>query len=75
MKEKSEVDKLLEKFHTMVQIQFQSKIKVLMSDNGREYYKSTLKAYLLKYIIIHQSSCVDTPQQSDVAKRKNKHLL
>lgn len=25
--------------------------------------------------IVHQSSCVDTPQQNGIAERKNKHLL
>lgn len=25
--------------------------------------------------IIHQSSCIDTPQQNDIVERKNKHLL
>ena len=25
--------------------------------------------------IIHQSSCIDTPQQNGVAKQKNRHVL
>ena len=44
-------------------------------DNGREYFQSTLGEYLTKQGIIHQSSCVDTPQQNTVSKRKNRHLL
>ena len=75
MKEKSEVGQILEIFHTMVQTQFQTNIKVLRIDNGREYYNSMLNFYLQKNGIVHQSSCVDTPQQNGVAERKNRHLL
>ena len=25
--------------------------------------------------ILHQSTCIDTPQQNGIAERKNKHLL
>ena len=31
--------------------------------------------YFLEKGIVHQSSCVDTPQQNGLAERKNKHLL
>src|ERR1044072_1910570 len=75
MKEKSEVGPIFEIFHNMVQTQFQTSIKVLRTDNGREYYHSTLSSYLQNHGIIHQSSCVDTPQQNGVAERKNRHLL
>ena len=64
MKEKSEVGKIFENFHDMVQTQFQTSIQVLRTDNGREYYNSTLGSYLQKHGIIHQSSCVNTPQQN-----------
>ena len=75
MKDKSEVGRIFECFPTMVQTQFQSKIRVLRSDNGREYYNSALSSYFTQHGIIHQTSCVDTPQQNGVAERKNRHLL
>ena len=31
--------------------------------------------YLTTHGIIHQTTCVDTPVQNDVAERKNRHLL
>nr|KYP62171.1 Retrovirus-related Pol polyprotein from transposon TNT 1-94 [Cajanus cajan] len=75
MKDKSEVGRIFKLFYTMVETQFQSRIKVLRSDNGREYYHSALNSYLQKHGIIHQNSCVDTPQQNGVAEIKNTHLL
>ena len=75
MKEKSEVAQLFQYFHNMVKTQFQACIQVLRTDNGREYYNSELGSYLQKHGIVHQSSCVNTPQQNGVAERKNRHLL
>lgn len=62
MKDISKFGRIFECFHTMVQTQFQSKIRVLRSDNGHEYYNSTLSSYFQQHGIIHQTSCVDTPQ-------------
>lgn len=69
------VGRIFEIFHNMVQTQFQSKIQVLRTDNGWEYYNLALNFYLQKVGIVHQRSCVDVPQQNGVAKRKNRHLL
>ena len=62
-------------FYNRIQTQFQKNISVLRTDNGREYFQSILGDYLLHKGIDHQSSCVDTPQQNGVSKRKNRHLL
>ncbi|KAJ4721161.1 Retrovirus-related Pol polyprotein from transposon TNT 1-94 [Melia azedarach] len=59
----------------MIENQFQQQIKILRSDNGAEYYSEVLGKYLEKQGIIHQSSCVGTPQQNGIAERKNIHLL
>ncbi|RVW64787.1 Retrovirus-related Pol polyprotein from transposon RE1 [Vitis vinifera] len=75
MKKKSEVREIFENFNNMVQTQFQAKIQVLRTDNAREYYHNILGSYLLENGIVHQSSCIDTPQQNGVAERKNRHLM
>ena len=62
-------------FHSMIQTQFYTKIQILCTDNGIEYFSHSLSTYLQENDIIHQSSCVDTPQQNGVAKRKNRHIL
>lgn len=47
----------------------------MRSDNARDYFNQFLTPYLQKEGIIHESSCVTTPQQNGVAERKNRHLL
>uniref|UniRef100_A0A2N9J1M4 Integrase catalytic domain-containing protein n=1 Tax=Fagus sylvatica TaxID=28930 RepID=A0A2N9J1M4_FAGSY len=73
--EKSEVISIFQSFHQMILTQFNTRVQVLRSDNGGEYFKKELSAYFHAYGIIHQTSCVDTPQQNGVAERKNRHLL
>ena len=34
-----------------------------------------MKHFLLEHGLVHQTSCPDTPQQNEVAKRKNRTLL
>ena len=75
MKEKSEAGQIFKNFNTMIQTQFQTKIKVLKTDNAKKYFTSILGDYLLSQGIVHQSSCIDTLQQNGVAERKNRHLL
>lgn len=75
MKDKFETSQIFKKFQIMIQTQFQSKIQILKSDNTRDYFNSILGEFLAKEGIVHLSSCVDTPQQNGIAKRKNRHLL
>ncbi|GMI96958.1 hypothetical protein HRI_003365100 [Hibiscus trionum] len=75
LKEKSEVSRVFQNFHSMIRTQFNSNIHTLRTDNGREYFNSILSPYLSEQGIIHQSSCPDTPQQNGVSERKNRHLV
>lgn len=59
----------------MVKTQFNTQIQIFRTDNGKEYFKNILGKFLDAEGIVHQSSCIDTPQQNGVAERKNKHLL
>ena len=59
----------------MVSTQFGTSLKILRSDQGGEYIDLGLGDYFCTHGIIHQTSCMDTPQQNGVAEWKNLHLL
>ena len=50
-------------------------IKVLRSDNAKEYFSSALSSFLSSQGILHQSTCPHTPQQNGITERKNRHLV
>lgn len=56
----------------LVETQFETKIKVLRSDNGAEF---NMVEFFNAKRIIHQQSCVETPQQNGIVERKHQHLL
>jgi transposase InsO family protein len=66
---------MFQMFYKMVQTQFNATIKIVRSNNGGEYMSSNLEAYFREQGIIHQTTCVDTPQQNGVVEQKNRHLL
>lgn len=50
-------------------------IKTVRSDNGSEFSNSNFQNFLTQKGIIHQISCVYTPQQNGVVERKHQNLL
>ena len=72
MRHKSDTQTHLLNFINMIETQFSCKIKIVRSDNGPEF---TLKSFYSSKGIIHQTSCVHTPQQNGVVERKHRHLL
>ena len=54
----------------MIQTQFESPIKRLRSDNGREYVNQNLSKFLEENEVVHELTCVDTPQQNGLLKGK-----
>jgi len=75
MKSRSEVFTHFTAFCAEVKTQFSASVRILRSDNAKEYMSELFWSYLRKHGILHQSSCVDTPSQNGVAERKNRHLL
>ena len=66
LKHKSNTQFLLPQFATMVKTQFDSWIKTIRSDNGIEFLQ---KDFFQSNGILHQLSCVDTPQQNAIVER------
>ena len=75
LKEKSKAKEIFKNFNVMINTQFQNKIQIFRIDSGTKYFNSILGPYLREHGIIHQSSCIATPQQNGILERKNRHLL
>jgi len=72
MHNKSETRTHLTNFINFVENQFETKVKVIRSDNGHEF---KMNEFFSSKGIIHQTSCVETPEQNGIAERKHQHLL
>ncbi|RVX19942.1 Retrovirus-related Pol polyprotein from transposon TNT 1-94 [Vitis vinifera] len=75
MKNRVELFSIFQKFYAVIQTQFNISIRVLRSDNAREYFSTPFTSFMSHHGILHQSSCAHTPQQNGVAERKNRHLV
>ena len=76
MTTKDEAMGLLTSFVQMAKTQFNAVFKVLRSDNALELSTShTALQFFHSHGILHQTSCVQTPQQNGIVERKHKHLL
>jgi len=65
---------LFSHFCAEIKTQFNVSIHTLRCDNAKEYLSASFQTYIIHNGILHQTSCVDTPQNG-VAERKNRHLL
>ncbi|KAL1355581.1 hypothetical protein AAHE18_05G123200 [Arachis hypogaea] len=72
LKNKSEVRKLIENFVQLVETQHNRVIKCIRSDNGQEFL---MPSFYQTKGIIHQTSCVETPQQNGVVERRHQEIL
>ena len=72
MKTKSKVEKIFKDFYKLIENQFQTKISILHTDNGKEYFNQYLGDFLIEKGIQHQSTCRNTPQQNGIAEEKKK---
>ncbi|CAD7012038.1 unnamed protein product [Ceratitis capitata] len=75
MKSRDEVFSKFKMFKEIVEKQNNCKIKVLRSDNGREYLSREFGNYLKENGIVRQLTVPHTPQQNGVAERANRTLV
>ena len=75
IKLKSDVCVVLQNFFVLVQTQFQSKVQIIRTDNGSEFVNVECNKLFVSRGIVHQRTCMHTPQQNGIAERKQKHLL
>lgn len=75
LKLKSDVVVVLRDFIKLVSTQFGKIVKKMRSDNGTEFVNSECDNLFKSYGIIHQKSCVYTPQQNEVVERKHRYIL
>lgn len=72
IKGKHETQMHIQNFITMVQNQFGVAVKRIRTDNGLEFKMGTFYA---SKGILHQISCMETPQQNGRVERKHQHIL
>ncbi|WVY96778.1 hypothetical protein V8G54_028929 [Vigna mungo] len=72
MIDKSSVKNQILTFLCYVENQFQKKVKTIRTDNGVEFI---LQNMFSSKGIIHQTTCVETPEQNGVVERKHQHIL
>ena len=75
MKNRAELFSIFQKFYAEIQTQFNISIRVLRSDNAKEYFFAPFTSFMSQHEILHQFSCAHTPQQNGVTERKNRHLV
>ncbi|GJX00624.1 cysteine-rich receptor-like protein kinase 8 [Tanacetum coccineum] len=62
-------------FFKLVSTQFEKQVKIVISDNALEFVKGQCGPYLSSQGIVHQTSCVDRPQQNGRVERKHRYIL
>lgn len=63
LKQKFDMSSVLSIFCSTIKNKFGVSIKSILSENARDYFNQFLTPFLQREGIIHQSSCVETPQQ------------
>lgn len=72
---KSNAFPMLQAFILQIEKQFDTAVKIIRSDNGLEFQDTSALQFYKEKGIIHQTSCVERPQQNGIVERKHKHVL
>jgi Integrase core domain/GAG-pre-integrase domain len=72
---KDEVFQHFLEFTIFLENQYNTTIKIFRSDNGIEYVNKNFSNYFQQKGILHQTSCIYTPEKNRISERKNRHIL
>jgi transposase InsO family protein len=75
LKHKSEVGNILKEFKAVTEKQSDKRIKIIRSDNAKEYVNNHVNNFLKRNGIRHQLSVEYTPQQNGVAEKANRTIV
>lgn len=75
LKQKNEVTRTVKDYINSMKTYFEHEIKVIRTDNGREYINRELRDFLRERGIKHQFTVAYTLQQNGLAERKNRSLM
>lgn len=75
IKNKSDVISCFKKYSNIVENMFQHGIKILHTDNGREYVNQDFREYLDKKGIVHECTAPYTPEQNGRAEREMRTIM
>nr|XP_016498339.1 PREDICTED: uncharacterized protein LOC107817075 [Nicotiana tabacum] len=65
----------LKNFLAIVKNQFRTSVKCLRTDNDTKFMNDQVTSLLQNLGILHQSSCVYTPQQNEAVERRHRSIL
>lgn len=66
---------VLHSYINMVKTHFKKEIKYVRIDNGSEFVNRKVRDLFQQYGILHQRSCIYTPQQNEIVERRHRSLL
>lgn len=75
MKTKCQVSGLLTQFFAYVKNHFDTTVKTVRTDNGSEFLSLNCQKLFAEHGVLHQRTCVYTPQQNGIVERKHRHLI
>lgn len=75
LKVKSDAYSAVRRFVMFAKNQFEGIVKILRSDNALEFDDGRCKEYFGDLGILHQTSCVERPQQNGRVERKHRNVL
>lgn len=75
LKHKDEAFEVIKKFIHLAETHYEGKVKHIRSDNALEFDDDQCKFLYEKHGILHQTSCINTPQQNGRVERKHRNIL